>query len=46
MSIIHIFKDHTVGFKMTPEAWFYLAFVKVMSDYVFNFGNCYFEKTS
>jgi len=26
MSIVHILKDHTVGFKMTPEAWFYLLF--------------------
>jgi len=26
MSIIHIFKDHIFGFKITPKAWFYLSF--------------------
>jgi len=27
----HSFKDHILGFKMTPKAWFYLPFDKVMS---------------
>jgi len=26
MSIIHGFKDHFFGFKLTPKAWFYLSF--------------------
>jgi len=24
MSILHSFKDHINGFKMTPKAWFYM----------------------
>jgi len=26
MSILHSFKDHFFGFKMTPKPWLYLSF--------------------
>jgi len=35
MSIIHNFKDHILGFKMTPDIASTFLFDKVMKDYVF-----------
>jgi len=33
--MIHSFKDHIFGIKMTPTAWFYLPFDKVVNVNVF-----------
>jgi len=46
MSILHTFKDHFFGFKMTSKPWSCLSFWQSYERLCPHFGNCDLEKST